>query len=114
MQGSHPPSIRRRRLALDVWFGGFPVWATLLFCAILYASVEPPHWIGISYETSGPGAVVACFVGIAAMFFTAVLCLVKVDKIDRGLQKAKWYVIVILLPPFGPSLCYFAHLRRHL
>ena len=91
----------RYRKVLDLWFSVYPIWTGFLHWELFTKGFIRP---------SGPGGVIMV-IALAAGLGTVLLCLAKLDRKDRGVQKAIWYAVA-LFPCLGASVCYFAHLRR--
>jgi hypothetical protein len=59
--------------------------------------------------TASAAALIAA--GLLGWWAVLFWCASMVDDIDRGGRKAMWYAIMLLVSPFGPTFCYFTHLR---
>jgi len=108
-QGSVEHSSRPFRYqVLDVWFAAYPAWCTLL---VYLSWANEPMLTG---QTTPPALIAVGLPGLLAAILTAFWCLWMLDKTHKGLQKAKWYLLVLCLFPFAPTLCFFTQLREHL
>jgi len=91
------------RCVFDVWFAAYPAWYSLL------AFVQ---WTRVR-DMYNRGTILTAWIELiaaAAGLATVLWCLWSLDKKMKGMAKAKWYVVVLLFP-FGPTLCYFTRLR---
>jgi len=96
------------RSALDVWLTLQPGWMTVLYW---YAFTEDARYAGpVTPETALATTCIA--VGLLGWWAVLFWCASMVDDIDHGWRKALWYALILILAPFGPTLCYFTHLRE--
>jgi len=92
------------RCVFDVWFAAYPAWCWLL--AFLQWTRVPEY-----REPIVDATVWAELIAVTAALATTLWCLWSLDKKMKGMEKAKWYFIVLVAFPFGPTLCYFTRLR---
>jgi hypothetical protein len=103
------PQPRWLRCALDVWLTLQPGWMTLFYWYTFpQGGSHPLPPIREVAFAPVPGLIVA---GLLGWWVVVFWCASMVDDIDRGWRKVMWYAVMLLLGPFGPTLCYFTHLR---
>lgn len=98
------------KLFLDGWFAAYPLivasWYAVVFTLSGQPTASPPH-----REWPQNPFLLLQYAGGLAAGATVILCCWAVERTVGGARKWFCHVLCLLMPPVGPTLCYFCRLR---